>query len=83
MAAATYGGTMDDKKRISIAVKTNSGDSRIDFDAAAGIYRAFLKASPEKGKANTELLKLLRKTFGARAAIVSGAKSRRKTVEFI
>ncbi len=74
---------MADKKRITITVKPNSGASTIDFDAATGSYRAFLKESPEKGKANAELLKLIRKTFGARAAIVSGARSKRKVVEFI
>lgn len=73
---------MADKKRINITVKPNSNASRIDFDSAAGSYRAFVKASPEKGKANAELLKLLRKKFGEQAVIVSGAASRRKVIKF-
>ncbi len=61
--------------------KPNSGASMIDFDASSGIYRAFVKESPEKGKANSELLKLIRKKLGARAAIVRGATGRRKLIE--
>ncbi len=72
---------MADKKRITITVKPNSNASAIEFDPVAGAYRARVKASPEKGKANAELLKLARKTFGKTAVLVSGASSKRKIIE--
>ncbi len=72
---------MADKKRMTITVKPNAGRSGIEFDSDACAYRAFVRASPEKGKANAELLKLVRKKFGERAAIVSGKASRRKVIE--
>ncbi len=72
---------MAEKKMITVTVKPNSGASAIDFDASSGTYLAFVKESPDKGKANAELLKLIRKKLGARAVIVRGATSRRKLIE--
>ena len=37
---------------------------------------------PERGKANTALIKLMRKAVGVRPVIVSGHRSREKVLEF-
>ncbi len=72
---------MADKKRITILVKPHSKDSRIDFNSSSGMYTAFVKSPPEKGKANKEVLKLVRKRFKERAQIVSGRTNKLKVVE--
>lgn len=69
--------------RILVSVKPNSGSSKLEFDPAANMYRASVKAPPEKGKANSELIKLIRKRLGKNPVIVSGAKSKRKIIELI
>ena len=41
-----------------------------------GSYEVKLKSSPEKNKANKELIKILTKYFGKKIRICSGLKSR-------
>ena len=67
---------------MRIKVKTNSGQSRI-LGEVDGILRVALKSTPEHGKANTELLKLLKKEYGKEMEIVTGKTSALKTVRFI
>src|SRR3989338_3909280 len=78
-AATTPGGIMANDT-ISVKVNTNSGKSKIER-CPDGTYHAHVKAPREKGKANSELIKLIRKNFGKKAVIISGLKSRRKTVK--
>ncbi len=45
-------------------------------------YKAFLKSNPEDGKANEELLKMIKKEFKAKyVTIIGGASSKKKYVE--
>ncbi len=48
-----------------------------------GHLKAYLKAPPEKNKANLELLKLLKKEFHVRAEILQGMKGREKVLRVI
>ena len=66
---------------IKIKAKPNSGRQEIVKNEKD--YTAYLKSSPEDGKANAELLKLLKKYFGSQAKIKSGFTSRNKIVEII
>ncbi len=65
--------------RIRVRVKPNSKEESIN--KVGEEYVIQLKAKPDKGKANTELIKILKKHFGMNAKIVSGAKSKRKIIE--
>lgn len=66
-------------KRISIAVKTGSPETRITKKSGELIYLD-VAASPEKNNANLEIIKFLSKMFGKKARIVSGATKKRKIV---
>ena len=47
------------------------------------IWKIKITAPPEKGKANEELLKFLKKNLGIKAKIVKGSKSREKILEIL
>jgi len=47
------------------------------------VLKVKLKAVPQKGKANEELLKFLKKELGIKARIVKGLTSRKKTLEIL
>ena len=47
------------------------------------ILKVKLKAVPQKGKANEELLKFLKKELGIKARIVKGLTSREKLLEIL
>jgi len=47
------------------------------------VLKVKLKAVPQKGKANEELLKFLKKKLGIKARIVKGLTSREKTLEIL
>ena len=68
-----------DMARIRVKVVPKARESRLLFED--GQLKALLTSPPEKGKANQELLKLLKKVFGWNARIVSGMSSRNKIVE--
>jgi uncharacterized protein YggU (UPF0235/DUF167 family) len=73
-------GTPKTRKFFSVKVKPNSPKS--EFDESLSF--AYLKASPEKNKANIELIKLLAKHFkvsSTRIRIIKGLTSREKMVE--
>ena len=66
--------------KISIKAKPNSSKSSFDEDKNI----AYLKASPEKNKANVELIKLLAKHFkvsSAQVRIMKGLTSKEKVIE--
>jgi len=48
-----------------------------------GAYRLNIKASPEKGEANKEIVKFLSKLLKKQVRIVSGLKSKEKIIEVI
>ena len=68
-----------DEMIIKIKVKPHSGKQEIIKNR--GEYVVCLKSIPEDGKANIELVKLLKKHFNKPVKIKSGLTSRNKIVE--
>lgn len=64
---------------IDVKVKPNARECKVE--EKDGVYAVFVKAKPEKGKANREAVKLLEEHFGKKAKIISGLTSRKKRVE--
>lgn len=67
--------------KISIKLHPNSSQEKIKEIEKDKDYEIWIKEKPVDGKANEELLKLLKKHFKKEVKIVSGFKSRKKTVE--
>ena len=67
---------------ISVRVHPNSGRQEIIREDESH-FIAYLKSSPENGKANAELSKLLHNYFKAEVRIKSGLKSRNKIIEIL
>ena len=65
-------------EEIVVKVKPSSGRSEIVVEK--GKITAYLRARPEGGKANEELLRLAEKFFGKPVKILKGWKSRKKTL---
>ena len=65
---------------IYARVRPNSGRQEIE-KADESHFIVHLKSSPENGKANAELAKLLHNYFKAEVRIKSGLKSRNKIIE--
>ena len=74
------------KRKVTVRVKPSSSFSKVEGDLDGG-FTVWVKSSPADGKANKELLKLLKshlKKMGIKASdlrIVSGLTSRNKMVE--
>lgn len=69
------------KKTINIIVKPNSPKTEIKaFDNDNQAYRIDIKAHPEKGAANKEIIKYFTKLLKKNVRIISGMKVRRKTL---
>jgi uncharacterized protein (TIGR00251 family) len=69
--------------RYNVNVKFSS-DGRLVIDGSE--ITVSIESAPERGKANAELVKKLARHFGvhpSQVMIVSGTKSRKKTVEII
>ncbi len=64
--------------RLQIKIKPNSKENRI---ISENPFVVAIKAMPEKGKANAELIKFLSKKLGKQVRIVSGFGSSNKTIE--
>ncbi|MBU0979311.1 MAG: YggU family protein [Nanoarchaeota archaeon] len=72
-----------DASGIKVIIRPNSKKAEfLGFDEARQAYRVAVKAEPEKGKANAELLKFLKKSTGRDARIVSGKTARSKIIRF-
>lgn len=67
--------------KIRIKVKTNSKEQNIE--KIEDFYFVKLKSYAEEGKANLELIKLLKKYFKKKVKIKSGFTSRNKIIEVI
>jgi len=68
---------------LKIIVKPNSPRNEIlSYDPNKKAVRIAVKAAPEKGKANHELIKFISKLLKKKAAIISGLKSREKILSF-
>ena len=69
---------------LKVVVKPNSPKTEvIGWDNNKQALRIAVSAVPDKNKANTELLKFLKKQTGMRCEIKSGARSRDKTIRFV
>ena len=66
--------------RITVEVKTESREESIT-KIGENHYSVRVRAARKKGKANAELLKLLRRHFGVTVVIVSGHTSSIKIIE--
>lgn len=65
---------------IKVKVKPSSGRQEVE-KISDDEYKIWLKSPPEDGKANAELLKLLKKELGIKGKLKSGKSSRNKVVE--
>ncbi len=67
--------------QLRIRVKPSSNKNKI-VKMEDGVFKIWVKSAPEKGKANKELLKYLKKITGIHVKIASGLTSKNKTIEF-
>jgi uncharacterized protein (TIGR00251 family) len=67
--------------QLRIKVKPSS-NKNIIVKMENGVFKIWLKSAPEKGKANKELQKYLKKITGIPIKITSGLTSENKTIEF-
>lgn len=65
--------------RVKVKVKTNCGKSKI-IKKEKDVYFVELKAKPEKGEANLELIKLFRREFKKHVRIAKGFTSKEKVL---
>lgn len=77
---------LNNKGEAYLAIKVIPGSSKTEFREimADGTYKIAIAAVPEKGKANTELIKFLAcelKVLKNRFVIISGAGERTKLVK--
>ena len=73
-----------DELIIKVSVKTNKKKEEIKYNKEKNIYEVFLKSKPVNGKANQELIKLLKKHFKAKKVeILSGLTSHIKLIKII
>ncbi len=67
--------------KLKIKVKPSSNKNKI-VKMEDGSFKIWIKSAPEKGKANKELQKYLKKVTGIPIRITSGLTSENKTIEF-
>lgn len=68
---------------LSIIAKPNAPKTEIiGYDENKQALRIAIAAVPDKDKANSELLKFLKKQTGRKCTLLTGAKSREKVVKF-
>jgi uncharacterized protein len=66
--------------KITIKVRPNSGRQEI-YKIDESTYKVFLKKQPIEGKANSELVKFLKKHFKKPIKILKGSTSKNKLIE--
>lgn len=72
------------KNKFKIIVKTKAKNNEItEFDKEEQSYRLNIKAIPQKGNANKEIIKFLSKLLKKQVRIIKGLKSKKKTIETI
>ena len=67
--------------QIRIKVKPSSNKNKI-VKMKSGTFKIWIKSAPEKGKANKELQKYLKKITGVPIKIAAGLTSENKIIEF-
>ncbi|MEA3489177.1 MAG: DUF167 domain-containing protein [Candidatus Omnitrophota bacterium] len=73
-----------DLLRMKINVKVFPKSSREELVEKDGVIKAYIKAAPDKGKANKALVALLARVYKVRKSdvkIITGQASRNKIVE--
>ncbi len=69
--------------KLKILVKPNSPKTEITcFNKERNAIKLNVRAQPEKGKANTEIIKFFSKLTKKKVEIVSGLKSKTKLLKF-
>lgn len=68
-----------DEEIIQVRVKPKSEKNEV-LSMDDCVLKVNVKAPPDKGKANKELIKLLSKHFKKKVEIISGLKSRNKRI---
>jgi uncharacterized protein (TIGR00251 family) len=69
---------------LHVHAKPNSPKTEIlGWDESKKALHIAVAAVPDKDKANIALLKFLKKETGMKCELISGAKSREKTVRFL
>jgi len=69
--------------KIKIKLHPNSSQEKIQEVEKDKEYEVWIKEKPIDGKANDELVKVLRKYFKKSVNIISGFTSRKKVVEIL
>ena len=70
--------------KLHVHVKPNANKTAIlKYNKEKQVVEVALKAIPEKGEANKELIKFLTKLLKKKVKIKSGARSRNKTIELL
>lgn len=68
--------------KLKILVKPNSPENKIiGFDSVRNALKVNIKAKPEHGKANLEVIKFFTKLLKKKVEILSGFKSREKIIK--
>lgn len=67
--------------KISIKLHPNSSQEKIKEITKDKEYEVWIKEKPINGKANEELVRVLKKYFKKQVEIISGFTSRKKIVE--
>ena len=66
-----------------LKIKVTLNSTRTELIENEGKLKLYLKAVPEKGKANKEIIKFFKKEFSLKVEIKSGEKSREKVLKII
>ncbi|MBN1544919.1 YggU family protein [Candidatus Woesearchaeota archaeon] len=68
---------------LRVLAKPNAPKTEvIGYDEARKALRIAIAAVPDKDRANTELLKFLKKQTGKRCELIAGSRSREKKIRF-
>jgi len=67
--------------KLSVKLHPNSSQEKIQEIEKEKSYEIWIKEKPIDGKANEELVKLLKKHFKKEVKLISGFNSRRKIIE--
>ena len=68
--------------KLEVKIQPSSGRQEVIKQAENNKYKVFLKSPPENNKANTELIKLLKKTWPKKEVkIFKGFTSKNKIIE--
>lgn len=67
--------------KLKIKVIPNSSQQKAVFENNQ--WKIYLHTIPDKNKANRELIQFFKKQFGLRVEIISGMKSREKTLRVL